>query len=248
MGIEWYIMNCLSIIIWGHLLCFSSLFHYNLYYYYYYYYYYYHYFYYYFNVIIIQIETVHFSQFYVKTKLWRCFVPKRGQDGRNDIICRPSGRSMTAATALMDFPFSRQQYTNSYTKDCINYCLDILQLFNWYLNIHVLMPMLLSMLCLCCLLKIKDSWFLIPDFAWYLCYIQYCHKVRDVSYSWWLLTLIGCREFEFVQNSGVSISIHSYRIVRIWIRCITFILWQHPIDNIKAVKLWKTEINLTRSL
>ena len=26
------------------------------------------------------------------------------------------------------------------------------------------MPMLLSMLCLCCLLKIKDSWFLIPDY------------------------------------------------------------------------------------
>ena len=30
------------------------------------------------------------------------------------------------------------------------------------LNIHILMHMLLSMLCLCCLLEIKDSWFLIP--------------------------------------------------------------------------------------
>ena len=27
------------------------------------------------------------------------------------------------------------------------------------------MPMLLSMLCLCCLLEIKDSWFLIPDYT-----------------------------------------------------------------------------------
>ena len=97
------------------------------------------------------------------TKLRKCSVPKQGQDGRINIICRPSGRSMTAATALMDFPFSRQQHTNSNTKNSINYCPDILQLFNWYLNIHVLMPMLLSMLCLCCLLEIKDSWFLIPD-------------------------------------------------------------------------------------
>ena len=94
MGIEWCIMNCLSIILWGHL--FSSLFHYYHYYYYYY-----------FNVILIQIEIGHFSQFYVITKLWKCSVPKRGQDGRNNIICRPSGRSVTAATALMDFPFSR---------------------------------------------------------------------------------------------------------------------------------------------
>ena len=103
-----------------------------------------------------------FSQFYVITKLWKCSVPKQGQNGRINIICRPSGRYMTAATALMDFPFSRQQHTNSNTKDSINYCPDILQLFNWYLNIHVLMSMLLSMVCLCCLLEIKDSWFLIP--------------------------------------------------------------------------------------
>ena len=58
--------------------------------------YYYYYYYYYFNVILIQIEIGHFSQFYVITKLWKCSVPKRGQDGRNNIICRPSGRSMTA--------------------------------------------------------------------------------------------------------------------------------------------------------
>ena len=76
--------------------------------------------------MLIQIEIGHFSQFYVITKLWKCSVPKRGEDERNNIICRPSGRSMTAATALMDFPFSRQQYTNSNTKDSINYCLDIL--------------------------------------------------------------------------------------------------------------------------
>ena len=109
-----------------HIVFFSSLFHYHYHYFYYFYYYYYYHYYYYFNVILIQIEIGHFLQFYVITKLWKCSVPKRGQDGRNYIICRPSGRSMTAATALMDFPFSRQQYTNSNTKDTINYCLDIL--------------------------------------------------------------------------------------------------------------------------
>ena len=41
-----------------------------------------------------------------------------------DILIVPNGRSMTAATALIDFPFSLQQHTNQ--------------------NIHVLMPMSLS--------------------------------------------------------------------------------------------------------
>ena len=78
------------------------------------------------GIEITHVEIGHFSQFYATTKLWKCSVPKRGQDWRNYIICRPSGRSMTAATALMDAPFSRQKYTNSNTKDCITYCLDIL--------------------------------------------------------------------------------------------------------------------------
>ena len=38
--------------------------------------------------------------------------PKTGSRLKICYFCRPNGRSMTAATALMDFPFSLQQYTN----------------------------------------------------------------------------------------------------------------------------------------
>ena len=37
---------------------------------------------------------------------------KWGQYEIDDKICGPNGRSMTAATALMDFPFSIQQEIN----------------------------------------------------------------------------------------------------------------------------------------
>ena len=39
-------------------------------------------------------------------------LPKWGQYEIDNKICRPNGRSMTAATALMDFPFSFQQEIN----------------------------------------------------------------------------------------------------------------------------------------
>ena len=50
--------------------------------------------------------------------------------GRYEIdnnICRPNGRSMTAATALMDFPFSIQQEINR--KPIIHYTVMLTRMF-----------------------------------------------------------------------------------------------------------------------
>ena len=71
--------------------------------------------------------------------------PKTGSRLKICYFCRPNGRSMTAATALMDFPFSLQQYTNQ--------------------NTHVLMPMSVILYFFVTKLFAGNKRFLIPDIA-----------------------------------------------------------------------------------
>ena len=61
-----------------------------------------------FHIILIQIKRNHVNFFTSRLNCYHMF-QKWSQYERDNKICHPNGRSMTAATSLMDFPFSNQQ-------------------------------------------------------------------------------------------------------------------------------------------
>ena len=107
-----------------------------------------------------------FSTFYITTKLlpWVLkMFQKWGQSERDNKICRPNGRSITAATVLMDFPFSIQQYINR--KPIIHYT-AMLTKYYWVLccQSYVYIPSVIKRYVIFVSLSFAENKrFLIPD-------------------------------------------------------------------------------------
>ena len=106
-----------------------------------------------FNIILIQIKRDHFQFILDHDKIVTIGfenVPKWGQYEIDNKICRPNGRSMTAATALMDFPFSFQQEIN--WKPMIHYTEMLTRmLLGIMCEIYVYSPYVIQTLCYFCI-------------------------------------------------------------------------------------------------